>query len=88
VQLSARVVQAQQRILAAHPGRDVLIVAHVGSIKMLVREALGAPISTIHRLQLAPASLCTVRWYADGNSAMHGFNETAYLGEWARVDGA
>lgn len=87
LQLSARVAEAQQRILAAHAGKGVLIVAHVGSIKMLVREALGAPISTIHRLQLAPAALSTVRWYADGNSAMHGFNETAYLGEWARVEG-
>ena len=88
VQLSARVAEAQQRILAAHAGESVLIVAHVGSIKMLVREALAAPISTIHRLQLAPAGLSTVRWYADGNSAMHGFNETAYLGEWARMDGS
>ena len=77
VQLAARVAEAQQRILAANAGKSVLIVAHVGSIKMLVREALGAPISTIHRLQLAPASLCTVRWYADGNSAMHAFNETS-----------
>ncbi|MBA3742374.1 bifunctional RNase H/acid phosphatase [Sporichthya sp.] len=88
VQLAARVAEAQLRILSAHVGKNVLIVAHVGSIKMLVREALGAPISTIHRLQLAPASLCTVRWYADGNSAMHAFNETSYLGEWARVDGS
>ncbi len=88
VQLAARVAEAQQRILAANAGKSVLIVAHVGSIKMLVREALGAPISTIHRLQLAPASLCTVRWYADGNSAMHAFNETSYLGEWSRVDGS
>jgi probable phosphoglycerate mutase len=88
LQLAARVAEAQRRILFAHSGKNVLIVAHVGSIKMLVREALGAPISTIHRLQLAPASLCTVRWYADGNSAMHTFNETSYLGEWARVDGS
>ncbi|HUR75597.1 MAG TPA: bifunctional RNase H/acid phosphatase [Sporichthya sp.] len=88
LQVAARVAEAQQRILAANAGRGVLIVAHVGSIKMLVRAALGAPISTIHRLQLAPASLCTVRWYADGNSAMHAFNETSYLGEWARVDGS
>jgi probable phosphoglycerate mutase len=88
LQVAARVAEAQNRILRAHVGKNVLIVAHVGSIKMLVREALGAPISTIHRLQLAPASLCTVRWYADGNSAMHAFNETSYLGEWARVDGS
>jgi len=88
LQLAARVAEAQQRILNEHVGRGVLIVAHVGSIKMLIREALGAPIGTIHRLQLSPAALCTVRWYADGNSAMHAFNETAYLGEWARVDGS
>jgi broad specificity phosphatase PhoE len=64
------------------------LVGHVGSIKMLVRAALAGSIETIHRLQLAPASLCTVRWYADGNSALHGFNETGYLGDWVRLDGS
>ncbi len=88
VQLAARVAAAQQRILSANAGKDVLVVAHVGSIKMLIREALSASISVIHRLQLSPAALCTVRWYADGNSAMHAFNETSYLGEWARMDGS
>ncbi len=88
VQLSARVAEAQARILAEYAGRSILIVGHVGSIKMLVREALVGPIETIHRLQLAPASLCTVRWYADGNSALHAFNETGHLGEWARLDGS
>jgi probable phosphoglycerate mutase len=88
LQVAARVAEAQQRILAMHAGRGVLIVAHVGSIKMLIREALGAPISTIHRLQLDPAALSTVRWYGDGNSAVHAYNETAHLGEWKRVDGS
>ncbi|MGQ0630817.1 MAG: bifunctional RNase H/acid phosphatase [Sporichthyaceae bacterium] len=86
--LSERVEAAQDRILAEHAGRGVLIVGHVGSIKMLVRAALDGPIATIHRLQLAPAALCTVRWYGDGNSALHAFNETAHLGEWARPEGA
>ncbi|MGQ0623481.1 MAG: bifunctional RNase H/acid phosphatase [Sporichthyaceae bacterium] len=85
--LSQRVEAAQARILTEHAGRGVLIVGHVGSIKMLVRAALDAPIATIHRLQLAPAALCTVRWYGDGNSALHAYNETAHLGEWARAEG-
>lgn len=88
IQVAARVAEAQERILAEHVGKGVLIVAHVGSIKMLIHAALGAPISTIHRLQLSPAALSTVRWYADGNSSMTLFNETAYLGEWARTDGS
>ena len=38
-----RVRQARDRILAAHPGRTVLVVSHVTPIKTLVRLALDAP---------------------------------------------
>ena len=88
VAVADRVAAAQDRVLAEHAGRDVLVVAHVIPIKQLVRFALAAPPSVVHRLQLAPASLSTVCWYADGNAALHGFNDTGHLGELARLDGS
>ena len=88
VAVAARVSAAQDRLLAAHAGRTVLVVAHVIPIKQLIRFALDAPPAVVHRLQLAPASLSTVCWYGDGNAAVHGFNDTAHLGEWARLDGS
>lgn len=88
VAVAARVSTAQDRLLAVHAGRSVLVVAHVITIKQLVRFALDAPPAVVHRLQLAPASLSTVCWYADGNAALHGFNDTAHLGGLARLDGS
>ena len=88
VSVAARVSAAQDRLLDRYAGRSVLVVAHVIPIKQLVRFALDAPPTVVHRLQLAPASLSTVCWYADGNAALHGFNDTAHLGDWARLDGS
>jgi ribonuclease H / adenosylcobalamin/alpha-ribazole phosphatase len=88
VAVAARVSAAQDRLLTAYAGRAVLVVAHVIPIKQLVRFALDAPPAVVHRLQLAPASLSTVCWYADGNAALHGFNDTGHLGDWARLDGS
>ncbi len=86
--VSLRVAAAQEALIERSAGRNVLVVAHVIPIKLLVRLALGAHPEVVHRLQLAPASLSTVAWYADGNAALHGFNDTGHLGEWARLDGS
>ena len=86
--VAARIAGVQDRLLTEHGGRGVLVVAHVTPIKLLIQRALDAPIHLVHRLQLAPASLSTVCWYGDGNSAMHSFNDTGHLGDLARTDGS
>jgi probable phosphoglycerate mutase len=87
-QVADRVETARRRVLASYAGRNVLVVTHVTPIKTLVRLVLDAPALSIYRLQLAPGSLSTVRYYADGNCALHGFNDTGHLGELARLDGS
>src|SRR5882757_765162 len=87
-EVAARVSNAQERMLDRHAGQNLLVVAHVSPIKMLIRFALDGPEHLIHKLQLAPASLSTVAWYGDGNSALHSFNDTGHLGALARVDGS
>ncbi|OIV36519.1 hypothetical protein BIV57_15850 [Mangrovactinospora gilvigrisea] len=74
-----RAAAARDKILAAHPGRTVLVVTHVTPIKALVRLALGAPPESMHRMQLAAASLTVVQQFADGGAVMRLFNETSYL---------
>ncbi len=86
-EVAGRVAAAQERLLDRHAGQHVLVVAHVSPIKMLIRFALDGPEHLVHKLQLAPASLSTVTWYGDGNSALHSFNDTGHLGVLARVDG-
>jgi broad specificity phosphatase PhoE/ribonuclease HI len=74
-----RVRQARDRILAAHPGRTVLVVSHVTPIKTLVRLALEAPVAALHRMHLDLAAISEIAWYADGPASLRSYNETFYL---------
>ncbi|QNN53270.1 bifunctional RNase H/acid phosphatase [Nocardioides mesophilus] len=79
-----RVRRTRDRLIAAHPGKTVLAVSHVTPIKILVRLALDAPLESLFRMELAPASVTVISWYADGRASMRMFNarpmETAFLG--------
>jgi probable phosphoglycerate mutase len=74
-----RVRQARDRILAAHPGRTVLVVSHVTPIKVLVQLALGAPIAALFRMHLDLAAISEIAWYADGPATLRSYNETFHL---------
>ena len=60
-----RVLQARDRVLADHAGRTVLVVSHVTPIKTLVAHALQAPLESVYRMELAPASVSVVSWFGD-----------------------
>lgn len=77
--VSARVARARDALLAAHPGRTLLLVSHVTPIKTLARLALSAPPEALFRMHLDPASLSEVAYYADGNASLRGLNATAHL---------
>jgi ribonuclease H / adenosylcobalamin/alpha-ribazole phosphatase len=74
-----RVRQARDRILAANPGRTVLVVSHVTPIKTLVRMALDAPVAALYRLHLDLAAISEIAWYADGPAVLRSYNETFHL---------
>jgi ribonuclease H / adenosylcobalamin/alpha-ribazole phosphatase len=74
-----RVRLARDKALARYPGRTVLVVSHVTPIKTLVRFALGAPPQALFRMELRPASLSVVQWYADANASLRVFNDTGHL---------
>jgi broad specificity phosphatase PhoE/ribonuclease HI len=69
-----RVADARDRLLAAYPGKTVLVVSHVTPIKLLVRLALDAPIEVIYKMELSPASITTLQWWPDGPASMRNFN--------------
>lgn len=75
--VARRVRRTRDRLIARHAGATVLLVTHVTPIKTLVRLALDAPARALFRMELAPASLTTVAWFADGNASLRAFNETA-----------
>ncbi len=60
-----RVLAGLDRVLAAHAGRTVVVVSHVTPIKTLVAHALGAPLEAVYRMELSPASVTVLSFYAD-----------------------
>jgi len=70
----ARTLAARDRLVAAHPEQTIVVVSHVTPIKLMVAEALGAPIEAIYRMDLAPASITALQWWPDGGTSMRNFS--------------
>jgi broad specificity phosphatase PhoE/ribonuclease HI len=58
-----RVLEGRDRLLAAYAGKTVVAVSHVTPIKTLVADALGAPLESLYRMELSPASVTVVSYY-------------------------
>ncbi|MFJ8884276.1 bifunctional RNase H/acid phosphatase [Streptomyces sp. NPDC102402] len=78
-EVAERVSVARDRLIARCAGRTALLVTHVTPIKTLVRLALGAPPESLFRMELSPASVSTVAYYADGNPSLRVLNDTSHL---------
>ena len=79
-----RVLASLDRVLSEHAGQTVLAVSHVTPIKVLVTHAMGAPLESVHRMELAPASVTVLSYYGDGRASLRMFNarptEAAFIG--------
>lgn len=62
-----RVLAGLHRLLAAHAGKTVVVVSHVTPIKTLVADAVDAPLGSVFRMELAPASVTVLAYYSDGD---------------------
>lgn len=69
-----RVAAARDRMIETYGGKTVVAVSHVTPIKLMMRQALGAPIGIIYKMELAPASITTIAWWPDGNASLRNFN--------------
>ena len=61
-----RVLAGLQRVLDAYAGGTVVVVSHVTPIKTLVAHALDAPLEAVFRMELTPASVSVLSFYAGG----------------------
>jgi broad specificity phosphatase PhoE/ribonuclease HI len=61
-----RVLAGLERTLQAHTGRTVVVVSHVTPIKTLVAHALDAPLQSVYRMELSPASVTVVSFFGGG----------------------
>ena len=78
-EVAQRVRGARDRIVAHHGDSTVLVVSHVTPIKTLLRLALGAGASVLHRLHLDLASLSIAEFYPDDGASVRLVNDTSYL---------
>jgi ribonuclease H / adenosylcobalamin/alpha-ribazole phosphatase len=69
-----RVRSARDSVLSSYPGRTVVVVSHVTPIKLMIRSALQAPMTSLFRMELKPASITEIHWYADGLASLKSFN--------------
>jgi ribonuclease H / adenosylcobalamin/alpha-ribazole phosphatase len=63
-----RVLDSLEQVLDAHAGRTVLVVSHVTPIKTLIAHALEAPLHSVFRMELAPASVSVVSYFHGGRN--------------------
>ena len=69
-----RVAVARDRLLGSYAGKTIVAVSHVTPIKLMVRLALDAPMHVIYKMELAPASVTTIQWWADGTPSLRNFS--------------
>lgn len=56
--VSAAITQLVQR----HPGQTLVLVSHVGPIKAFLCQALDAPLTSLFRIFLDPATISVIDW--------------------------
>ncbi len=78
--LQQRVCIAVERLAQAHPDQAIVLVSHVGPIKVLLSAALGAPLSSAFRIFLDPATISLVDWRDAAHAIVRLVNSHAHLG--------
>jgi probable phosphoglycerate mutase len=74
VEVQQRVEEALVETLSTYAGKKIVVVSHVNPIKLAVRYCLDAPLESVHRMLLAPASLTTLSFYDSGASVLRQFS--------------
>jgi broad specificity phosphatase PhoE/ribonuclease HI len=74
-----RVRRVRDQLIAEHGPAALVVVSHVTPIKALLRMALDAGPSLLHRLHLDVASLSMAEFYPDGPATVRLVNDTSHL---------
>jgi broad specificity phosphatase PhoE len=67
----SRVTGALRRIVAAHTGQLIVVVAHVGPIRMCITDALSMPLAAYRRLTIDYGSLTRVEYGEQQNNLIY-----------------
>ena len=67
-----------KQILAKHPGGDIALVAHGGVNRIILLDAIGAPLQQAFSLEQDFGCLNIIDYFASGNSVVKLLNSTAH----------
>ncbi len=68
--VNRRVMPVINRIVASHIGEEVLVVAHGGVNRVILLNAIGAPLSALFNIEQGYCCLNIIDYYADGKSVV------------------
>ncbi|MEO7019056.1 MAG: histidine phosphatase family protein [Ktedonobacteraceae bacterium] len=78
--MQQRVRTFVEQLAEQHAGQTLVLVSHVGPIKVLLAAALEAPLSASFRIFLDPATISVVDWQAGGHALVRLVNSHAHMG--------
>jgi alpha-ribazole phosphatase/probable phosphoglycerate mutase len=67
-----------KQILAKHPGCDIALIAHGGVNRIILLDAIGAPLQQAFSLEQDFGCLNIIDYFASGNSVVKLLNSTAH----------
>lgn len=73
--LEARIIPAIERIVADHPGEDILVVAHGGANRVILLNAIGAPLSSLFAIEQNYCCYNIIDYFPDGNKVVKLLNQ-------------
>ncbi len=65
--MATRVRGAVAKIVAAHPGEEILIVGHGGVNRVILLDAIGAPLDKLFHIEQSYGCLNIIDYFPDGN---------------------
>lgn len=74
IDLATRVRPVITAIAAAHRGAEVVVVAHGGTNRVILLDAIGAPLSCLFAIEQNYGCLNIIDYYADGNAVVQLLN--------------
>ena len=73
-----RIRPTMQKIIEDHPGGDVALVAHGGANRIILLDAIGAPLKQAFSIEQDFGCLNIIDYFADGNVVVKLLNGTAH----------
>jgi len=68
--LQGRIMPVIDRIVKRHQGEEVLVVAHGGANRVILLDAIGAPLSALFNIEQNYCCLNIIDYYADGKAVV------------------